>query len=106
MIIDHADTKNILVVSKEGKAIASYQPTKITHPYYILKHECDLNDSWLAQARKSPSPEEILEQMRISSKRVTFDEAREIKTCSLQNPFQIIVLLLYRLYGRKSGKVF
>lgn len=65
-----------------------------------------MNDKWMTKAKKDNPAESLIAKMKLTQARIAKNDQGASRTATLRRPYQLLILLLCRLYGRKSGRFF
>jgi hypothetical protein len=86
--------------------MASYQYDGIKKRYHLPQPELEVNDKWMTKAKKDNPAESLIAKMKLTQARIAKNDQGASRTATLRRPYQLLILLLCRLYGRKSGRFF
>ena len=106
LITRKIDHQHRSVLNVEGKVVANYKPSMINQIYHLKEAIVKVSPRWLKQKGESANMLTILKGWWSEGNFRSKPSNVEWKNSKFKKIVQIIVILLFRVFGRKDGSTF
>ena len=94
----------MLIGNVEGQGYATFSPGYVALAYHLPEPKIFLSNDWLDNLRMDLV--ETLKRMLLPGKLYRHRATEDYDTVSLRAPYRFVALMLHRIFGRASGRLF